>query len=493
MTWHEKRMEEYEDALFAVLMEQAMEVEGAWLRKENERLSRCMTPPISEETDARMVAAMDGAFGPNSKGNGKLLRVLLIAALVSVLLMSAVYAAVPAVREKVNALVVQTTGTILSFDDRENMEEGHQSICGYRYEAPLGCRVSFAMETVQRDEAIVQYKPLEGGDVYYYFAVHNADSLNIGAGDAEVEELHLGGYDALVLDYEERDYRSVYLLDHDRNKVVELSGWGVEPGVLEGIACDVRFVGEREPLPLRDRMLGYGVPSLTDRFALEEKIDTAGRSYRRYADGQRSLELTVFYDMGDVLYAPEMDELLVERVMLNGLEGMIYRKDGSVHVLLGEAFGYRVIHASAENMDGWELWDILARMEWTWAHQFSESAEYPTGEDVSVLYRMPQPDPIRVTCGGNSWNDYKWEYSEADWRVVFSAVRTKADLFALFEADSGEAVRVNGWDGYLLSRPHGSYVVLYDADHEVYLSVLCLGTQGDAALEYAAQIEYIGA
>lgn len=501
MTSHEKLMAEYEDALFAVLMQQAMEAEGAALRKENERLAHAMTPPIPADTDARMLAAMDAAFGELErecgwKGRGKPLRVLLIAALVSALLMSAVYASVPAVQEKVDALIAHTTGTILSFDAQDELfpvGEGYQVICGYCYEEPLECRVDFALETVHYDEAIVQYKPLSGGEVYYYFAVHNADALNIGIGDAEVEELRIGGYDALVVDYQNREYLSVYLLDHKRNKVVEISGWGVERSVLESIASDIRFVGGRELLPMRDRMLGYAVPSLTDSFALEEKTDAANRAYRSYSDGQRRFELSVFYDIGDALYALEADEVLVEQVQLNGLEGMIYRKDGKVQVLLADPYGYTAIHAAAENMAGYEVWDILAQVHREWDGDFSDSVEYPTGEDVSVLYRVPQLDPLWVTSGGNGWNDHKWQYSGEDRRVVFSAVRTKTDLFSVFGATDGEAVRVNGWDGYRLPRPYGSYVILYDAAHEVYLSVLCLGTQADRAMEYAAQIEYIGA
>ena len=63
MTHHEKLVERYEDALFALMMEDVAETEGEKLQELNEQLKRDPSAEIPRELDERCIRTIRTEFG----------------------------------------------------------------------------------------------------------------------------------------------------------------------------------------------------------------------------------------------------------------------------------------------------------------------------------------------------------------------------------------------------------------------------------------------
>ena len=63
MTHHEKLVERYEDALFALMMEDVAETEGEKLQELNEQLKRNPAAEIPKELDERCIRTIRTEFG----------------------------------------------------------------------------------------------------------------------------------------------------------------------------------------------------------------------------------------------------------------------------------------------------------------------------------------------------------------------------------------------------------------------------------------------
>lgn len=122
MAARDRLMEEYEDALFAVLISKVMDEEGEELLRENEQLKSDPNFIIPEETDRRSFNTIRRAF---NKQKWKATRHSIylgfqrisVAAFVTMLLFSGVYAAFPPVRVATLNLLIQVSdvSTQMSF------------------------------------------------------------------------------------------------------------------------------------------------------------------------------------------------------------------------------------------------------------------------------------------------------------------------------------------------------------------------------------------
>ena len=156
MTRKEKLRDNYEDALFALLMDSVMEEEGKKLLQENERLKADPEFEVSEETSRRCVKAIRKAFAKkNGKAAGTVIyrafsKVAVVAVLCG-LLFTAAYAAIPDVRVKTLNLLIETSdvatrltiagegGTSAADAPQPGAAEGGVMLLGYRFpDAPEG-------------------------------------------------------------------------------------------------------------------------------------------------------------------------------------------------------------------------------------------------------------------------------------------------------------------------------------------------------------------
>lgn len=143
MTRHEQLVENYENALFELLMEGVIEREGEQIEKENEQLKNDPGFAVPPELDKRCMASIkkacrrrrSGQFG--RKAYGVLSKVAVVVLVVLVLFTSA-YAAFPNVRSGIMNLIIEVSdvATTLRMEDTmpaDLMSGGEKSLGKYTY------------------------------------------------------------------------------------------------------------------------------------------------------------------------------------------------------------------------------------------------------------------------------------------------------------------------------------------------------------------------
>ncbi len=146
MSRREKLMENYEDALFAILMDKVAEEEGARLREENKRLMDDPDAEVPEEIDAAARQTIRKAFAGQNRKNayrivGKIVNRVAVAVLICSLLFVTAYAAFPEVQLRTLNLLIQTSDVasrlvIVSDEDstaHENPANETITLCGYSF------------------------------------------------------------------------------------------------------------------------------------------------------------------------------------------------------------------------------------------------------------------------------------------------------------------------------------------------------------------------
>ena len=112
MTHHEKLVERYEDALFALMMEDVAETEGEKLQELNEQLKRDPAAEIPKELDERCIRTIRTEFGKKNfrsarRGAVRVFRVISAATLIMMLLFTTAFAASPSFRTQTLTALVE--------------------------------------------------------------------------------------------------------------------------------------------------------------------------------------------------------------------------------------------------------------------------------------------------------------------------------------------------------------------------------------------------
>lgn len=111
--------ESYEDALFALLMDEVADKEGELLLKENEQLNLDPGAALPDELDRKCRRTIKRAFSVQSRRNaaraiGRAMSKAAVIALVVVLLFSTAYALVPEIRVRTLNLLIEKSSVAAS-------------------------------------------------------------------------------------------------------------------------------------------------------------------------------------------------------------------------------------------------------------------------------------------------------------------------------------------------------------------------------------------
>lgn len=129
MKSREELRNDYEEALFAMIMDEIMDLEGEALIAERERLALTDEYKLSDDLNEKCIAVIHDAFEAKNKETRtlktrKLMRTLLIAAIVMSVLFTTVYASVPAVKRATDGLIVRvlSVSTKMLFGDENDIQ-----------------------------------------------------------------------------------------------------------------------------------------------------------------------------------------------------------------------------------------------------------------------------------------------------------------------------------------------------------------------------------
>lgn len=210
MNRREKLQERYEDALFALLMDDVIEMEGQALLEECERLNADPNAAVPEELDRKCRKLIRDSFRKEKvraagRFTVKILKKAAVAAAIAVLLMGIAYAAIPEFRVGVLNLMLKLTetgqSTKMEFGANQNIPDDGLFANVSTYELP---KIPNGFQLTQIDEsAYSRYYYYKNGDKNLIINIMGAsenDVVNVDTENADsVEKVSISGYEGLCI------------------------------------------------------------------------------------------------------------------------------------------------------------------------------------------------------------------------------------------------------------------------------------------------------
>ena len=202
MTRREYLQEQYEDSLFALLMDDVAEAEGEKALEELERLNADPDAAVPEELKRKCYQTIDRYFAARSGRRARRavirgFRHVAVAVLVCMLLFSAAFAAVPEVRSSTLNFMIRT------FDDHAELKWVGDALgltppaqetrlhCGW---LPEGFEL-----TEELADSVSISSRFENADAYILVRWTTATNSFVDTEDASIEEMDINGYSATVI------------------------------------------------------------------------------------------------------------------------------------------------------------------------------------------------------------------------------------------------------------------------------------------------------
>lgn len=239
MTRREKLLDEYEDSLFALIMDEFAEEEGKRLLEENERLKQDPNANIPIDTNKRCLRTISKTFARKRHQEvrtifSKALKNVAVFVLAIIIMYGTAYAAFSEVRvQTLNFLIavsdVSTRLTRVSVGDSPNSISTDKKLL-YGYRIPnLPDEFVLEDEEISRKSSWVQYIDENDGNVGIVFSVTlgNGTVLNIDSEDAaSIQKVEIHGFDGLLI--EKNDRIDVVWGDTDHDALISVFSNGMD-------------------------------------------------------------------------------------------------------------------------------------------------------------------------------------------------------------------------------------------------------------------------
>lgn len=219
MTRREKLQDAYEDALFALLMEDMIEEEGKRLLEENERLKRDPSAAVPDELRERCMKTIHRAYGQRRRREAgkragrvayRAFSRVAVVMVICMVLFTAAFAASPDLRVKTLNLLIEISDvkTVLSTNDGNGSLPGYDTSAaaqavydqfGYRIpEMPEGFELTDSL--IINTTATLDYENIKNASIKFQFVKITGGKYGTDTEDAQrIENITVNGFDGLLV------------------------------------------------------------------------------------------------------------------------------------------------------------------------------------------------------------------------------------------------------------------------------------------------------
>lgn len=348
MTRRERLLEQYEDAFFALLMEDVMIREGARLEARNQRLLEDPAAAAPESLDRRCLRAIDRCASAQKRQSarrraGKILRSAAVAAAIAATLFTTAFAVSEDFREAAVNLVRTVTGTYTQLDIQRPAGGGGQPEARYFPNLEVGwVPEGFSYRRGEFGE----YAEFENGEeqsfrvtVYPGNAYVDIDTMN----PDRTGNLSAGGWEGF---YVVRDGETDLLV-----QAVNLS-LSIRVQASAGIPTDTarRILENIRPLHGGPNGTGY-FEGVELRWLPEGFVYTEGAYdwYAKFKSPSGGWLWVYLYDGDGSLKIDTSDAVRVEEISINGNQGLRVFRDSSTQIVVTDLANNLYIDVSASS------------------------------------------------------------------------------------------------------------------------------------------------
>lgn len=255
MTDRKRLLDNYEDALFALMMDELAEQEGQRLLEENERLKQDPAAAIPEDVDKRCLKTIKRTFARKHHMEvmrlvSAMFRKVAVFAFVVMIMYGTAYAAFPEVRTRTLNLLIEMSDvsvrlTLDESDDSANpgnsveTASGDGILRGYRLPpTPAGFEILTMGSTSM--SGWIRYTDNQKKSIYISISaaenmVRNRDSEDVDS----IESIQIHSYDGLIIEKDDRI--DITWCDTDRNNFISIACTGIERNSVIQFAEDLEF------------------------------------------------------------------------------------------------------------------------------------------------------------------------------------------------------------------------------------------------------------
>lgn len=258
MTKHEQLLENYENALFALLMDEAARQEGEKLREENRLLQEDPAAAVPPQTERRCLRTIRSTLAKTKRKSAlraarRVFSKVSVVVAACIMLFAVAYAAVPEVRVGTLNLLVEVSdvSTKLKLTGTGNVpgqpgstaDDGGITLVGYHFPAPPeGFALDEELVSITDNSAIVWFIKSETEYLYYDVSiVGESTNTYVDTEDAKVTQIEIHGYDGLLIEKEDSIGATVHIIwgDTDRSAFCSIFSMGVDVEVIVSLAEQV--------------------------------------------------------------------------------------------------------------------------------------------------------------------------------------------------------------------------------------------------------------
>ena len=255
MTDRKRLLDNYEDALFALMMDELAEQEGQRLLEENERLKQDPAAAIPEDVDKRCLKTIKRTFARKHhmvvmRLVSAMFRKVAVFAFVMMIMYGTAYAAFPEVRTKTLNLLIEMSDVSARLTSDNNVGSANSGnraenvsndgiLQGYQLPpVPDGFEILSMGSTSM--SGWIRYTDNQKKSIYISISaaenmVRNRDSEDVDS----IESIQIHSYDGLIIEKDDRI--DITWCDTDRNNFISIACTGIERNSVIQFAEDLEF------------------------------------------------------------------------------------------------------------------------------------------------------------------------------------------------------------------------------------------------------------
>lgn len=256
MTRHEKLLENYEDALFALLMDEVAEQEGKRFLAENEQLKQNKEAAIPAEVDKRCLKTINWTFAKRRRhevGHSiyRAFTHIAVFVLVLMLLIGTAYAVFPEIRIRTLNLVIEISDVASSLslvqedshssapNNETSITRDEKMLSGYRL-PKIPSEFVIIDEVCLTSSSWIEYRNDLGNTIWISIDAATGMTVNRDTEEAQVENIQIHGYDGLLII--KGDGIDITWGDTDQNNFITVHCTGINRATALSYAESIEFV-----------------------------------------------------------------------------------------------------------------------------------------------------------------------------------------------------------------------------------------------------------
>ena len=251
MNRRERLIDNYEDALFAVLMDKVAEEEGAKLREENQRLQEDPAAEVPERVDAVARQTIRKAFAGQNRHSAlhvakRVLNTVAMIVLICSAIFATAYAAFPEVRIKTLNLLIQSSDVAsrlsLFNDEDSNLHKDtiNEDMLLYGYLLPELNGFSVVERNQDKHGGWAEFKTVVGEIVR--FSITKSKTIYTDTEDVDkTEEVSIHGYSGIIIKKGNRI--TLTWAEPDHNTYITLTCIDLSDSFALQVANQISFIG----------------------------------------------------------------------------------------------------------------------------------------------------------------------------------------------------------------------------------------------------------